>query len=139
MTHKINLKTILSLVMAIVVMSAICFNLVGCNDSSSNSGSGSSTSKNSISESEAISLAKESSRVQDAIADKFGMEFYYTPSWGTCTATQRSDGSWEVVLKGNISGYTDDHKTNFVSEKKFTVDVTVGSSGSVGYVYVKTN
>lgn len=136
MKNNINLRSILALIMAIAVMSTICINLVGCSDSGSGS---SSTTKETISESKAIAIAKDSSRVQNAIAEKYSMKFFYTPDWGTCTATQKSDGSWEVVLKGNISGYTDDHKTNFIYDKKFTAEVTIGSSGYVGYVSVKTN
>jgi roadblock/LC7 domain-containing protein len=92
-----------------------------------------------MTKSEAISIAKESSTVQNKIAAAYGMKFFYTPDWGTVTATEYSGGSWEVVLKGTISGYTDDYKTDFEYDKKFTAKVTVGSSGYVGYVYVTKN
>ncbi len=89
-----------------------------------------------ISKSTAISKAQSSKTVQNAIADKYGMKFYYTPDWGTCTATKSGDG-WKVTLKGNISGYTDDYKSNFIYDKKFTATVTVSGTGYVSsYVSV---
>ena len=116
-------------------------NFVGCQSDDSNDSSvgGDYNDTKTITKSQAISIAKESSRVQDEIADVYKMKFYYTPDWGTVTATQRSDGSWDVELKGTISGYTDDYKTDFEYDKKFTAKVTVGSSGYVGYVYVTKN
>ena len=93
-------------------------------------------SKSSISESEAISIAKKSTEVQKAIANKHGLKFYSTPDWGTCTAKENYNGDWNVELKGNISGYTDDYKKNFVYDKTFTAKVTVSSSGSIEYVSV---
>ena len=89
-----------------------------------------------LTKSDAISAAKESSEVQKEIATEYGMKFFYTPDWGTVTATEQSDGSWKVVLKGTISGYTDDYKTDFEYDKKFTATVTVSGTGYVEYVIV---
>ena len=66
------------------------------------------------------------------------MKFFYTPDWGTITAEENYSGGWDVVLKGTISGYTDDYKTDFEYDQKFTAKVTVSSSGYVSYVYVST-
>lgn len=94
---------------------------------------------NTISESEAISIAKKSSKVQNKIADYWDMKFFYTPDWGTCTA-RKVGGDWDVTLKGNISGYTDDYKKDFIYDKTFKVTVTVSSSGNITYVgYVSIN
>ena len=67
------------------------------------------------------------------------MKFFYTPDWGTCTA-RKVGGGWDVTLKGNISGYTDDYKKDFIYDKTFKVTVTVSSSGNITYVgYVSIN
>lgn len=130
-TSKSNVKRIISIVLAIACLSALCINLIGCKEEKSES------TKKSISEEKAISIAKESEHVQNKIADAYGIKFYMTPSWGTCTATLAEDGDWEVTLKGKIMGYTDDYKENMVYDKIFTATVSVSSSGYVGYVSVK--
>ena len=91
-----------------------------------------------MSESEAISKAKNSREVQNKIADKVGFEFYSTPDWGSCTAKKDYNGGYTVTLKGNISGYTDEYKTDFEYDKKFTAKVTVSSTGSITYISVST-
>ena len=93
-------------------------------------------SNSSISESEAISIAKKSTKVQNEIANKHRLKFFSTPDWGTCTAEKNAHGDWHVELNGNISGYTDNYKTDFVYGKMFTAIVTVSSSGSVKSVIV---
>ena len=82
-----------------------------------------------------VGLTK-SSKVQKKIADCWDMKFFYTPEWGTCTAEKKYNGDWEVVLKGNISGYTDDYKDDFIYNKKFKAKVTVSPTGKVSYVSV---
>ncbi len=89
----------------------------------------------SISEHEAISIAKNSKKVQDEIADYWDLKFYYTPDWGTCTAS-KSGQSWKVLLKGNITGYADDYKDDFRYGKTFKATVTVSPNGTVTNVYV---
>ena len=127
------IKIILSVLLLVVCLSCVA----GCNNTpnkydSEYSGESTTTS---ITRSQAISYAKSSSTVQNKIAKLYNLKFYYTPDWGTTTATEQSNGDWEVVIKGTISGYTDDYKTNFVYNNKFTVIVTVYSFGYVGSVY----
>lgn len=104
-------------------------------DNSGGSTSGGST-KPSITREQAISYAKNNLNIQYKIVNLYGLKFYYKPEWGTATATKDRYGDWDVVLKGTISGYADDYKTEFLYKKKFKVEVTVYSSGQVGSGYV---
>lgn len=106
--------------------------------SSSSYSSGDSTTK-SITQAKAISYAKSSSTVQDRIAALYSLKFYYTPDWGTTTATKQYNGDWKVVLKGTISGYTDDYKSNYVFNKKFTVTVIVNYLGTCSVSSIQKN
>lgn len=89
----------------------------------------------SMSESEAIAAVKNDSGIAQKIANLYGLKFFYQPDYGTCTATQNYSGGWSVTLKGTISGYTDDYKTNFSYDNKFTVKASVSDSGYVSGVY----
>ena len=89
----------------------------------------------SLSESEAISRAKNSNEVQNKIADYYDLKFYYKPDWGSSKAVRMNSG-WEVTLKGNISGYTDDYKTDFDYDNTFRVTVFIYDDGDIGYCYV---
>ena len=89
------------------------------------------TEKKEITQSEAISLAKNDDTVNYFIGFTNFLEFY-SISWGTCTA-ERNDDGWTVYLKGNVSGYTDEYKTNYKSKEKFSIKVKVSFDGYVGY------
>lgn len=129
-------RKIATVMLAIICLFAFCMSFVGCRDNSSSDYDYDYDYSYTITKSEAISIAKESSTVQNKIAAAYGMKFFYTPDWGTVTATENSDGSWKVVLKGTISGYTDDYKSDYEYDKKFTATVSISSSGRVGSVYV---
>ena len=141
MMHKIatrknlSVRMLLSLLMVSVCLFLICVNFISCQEKSSNDSGDVADVPISISKSEAIAIAQKSSYVQNEIAEKYGMKFFYTPEWGTVTATNEYSG-WEVVLKGKISGYTDDYKSDFIYDKKFTARVRMSSSGTVSSVYV---
>ena len=137
------------IIAAIVIVSCITNSIIlsSCSStkeddyssSNNNSSNNNYSTINTISESEAISIAKQSSKVQNKIADYWDMKFFYTPDWGTCTARKVGD-DWYVTLKGNISGYTDDYKKDFIYDKTFKVTVTVSSSGNItSVVYVSIN
>ncbi len=86
----------------------------------------------------AVAIAKNSSYVQNQIASKYGLEIFYTPEWGTCTYDSNDSGTWNVTLKGTISGYTDEYKSDFEWDLKFTAYVTVSSKGNVLTVRVSS-
>lgn len=136
---KLSVRKLVSLLMVAVCLFLVCANFIGCQENSSNDSDDAADAVAdvpvSISESKAISIAKQSSYVQNKIAKEYGMKFFYTPDWGTVTATDQYSG-WEVVLKGTISGYTDDYKSDFIYDKKFTAKVTMSNSGVVSSVYV---
>lgn len=91
-----------------------------------------------VSASTAIYLAQKSSKVQNAIADLYGLKTFYEPDWGTCTYEADFDSyCWKVTLKGNISGYTDDFRTKLVHDKKFSAIVIVTPKGNIQSVTAK--
>lgn len=135
-TVKCTTRRIVTSILAIMCVFVVCTVFVGCQSNDSDTNYNYSSYDYSLTESKAISIAKESSEVENEIASKYGMKFFYTPDWGTVTATEDSSGDWKVVLKGTISGYTDDYKTDFEYDKKFTATVTVSSSGYVVSVSV---
>lgn len=135
-TVKCTTRRIVTSILAIMCVFIVCTVFVGCQSNDSDANYNFSSYDYSLTESKAISIAKESSEVENEIASKYGMKFFYTPDWGTVTATEDSSGNWKVVLKGTISGYTDDYKTDFEYDKKFTATVTVSSSGYVASVSV---
>ena len=132
----------LSILLLIVFMTC-CFVLTGCDDNSvsnnydSNYNSNNSFTSSFISKEQAISYAKKSSALQNQIAKLYGMKFFYTPDWGTITARDTTaSGYWTLTIKGTISGYTDDYKTDFEYDKKFTALVQVYSSEVIDVQYV---
>ena len=86
-----------------------------------------------LTESQVISKVKSSSAVQNAIADLYDLKFYYRLDWGTIEVDEHpyKDGYWLVYVRGNVSGYKDAYKTDFVYDKKFYVRVEVSSYGYV--------
>ena len=126
------MKRTLALILALI----LCLSLAACGGSDSSSDSGNTiTSAN-----EAIQAVKSGNGWTDAaneIAVDLGFKRYGDPSWGTCSASQNPDGSWDVTLKGKISGYTDDYNDNFESET-FDYTVTIGADGSVDWYTGKT-
>ncbi len=88
-------------------------------------------------EENAIDTAKHDTWVIDDIARKLRFKFYHDPIWGTCSAEENYDGSWEVTLKGKMSGYTDDYKEDFAT-KPFKVTLKVNKEGRTSSIYVTT-
>ena len=116
-----KLIKLLSLAMAFVLLITLC----SCGNSSSSS------SVNTIdSESEAIAAVKDSFNIEQRIASAAGFAWFGNPDYGTSQAEEKGDGYWRVTIKGNLSGYTDEYKTD-LDIKKFTVAATVDSEGNV--------
>ena len=116
-----------------VVLSIMMFILcaAGCGSSS---GSGGSNQKI-TSSSEAISAVKNylpgtSFSLEQRIAGALGFKNFYDPKYGTSSANQNSDGSWEVTIKGSMTGYVDDYHDDLKSYK-FEVSATVSETGRV--------
>ena len=74
--------------------------------------------------------------VEQQIAAKFGFNNFYSPDYATETANQNYDGSWDVTLKGKISGYTDEYNDDFETNK-FEVTAEVSEYGTVSNIEVK--
>ena len=118
---------ILSVVMALAICLS-CF--VGCSSSSSSeSKTKIKTSSEAISEVKGYAYGTDWS-LNNQIARKYGFKSFSAPNYGTCTATQKADGSWEVSIKGNMIGYTDDYNSN-LEKYNFDVYATVTEEGNV--------
>lgn len=128
-------KSFISMMLVIACMLTYCLMLTSCGNSNDASTSGDDDYNKTITKEEAISIAKKSSKVQNEIANEKNLEFFYTPDWGSATAEKRGDG-WLVVLKGTISGYTDEYKSDFEYDLKFTAKILMDSSGYIKDIYV---
>ena len=117
------MKKALSLILAIIM----CMSLCAC--------SGSKYKDTIDPEDEAISAAKGSTGYLGTaycIASELDFMFYSDPNYGVCTAEKNDAGDWTVTLKGNISGYTNETKTDF-HRCGFEYTTTVTVDGRVGY------
>ena len=118
------LKTVLCLISALLIIGTLC----SC--SSGSSGNSTYDSDKIEYSSEAINAVKEWNFTEIEIASELGFNSYYSPEYGTSTATQNEDGSWDVTLKGNMSGYIGDYHDNFETYR-FVVTAEVSEHGYV--------
>ena len=73
---------------------------------------------------------------EQKIAGALGFKQFAEPEYGTTDAEQNSDGSWTVVLKGSMSGYTDEYRSDF-DRMKFELKATVSYvDGKIDVDYV---
>lgn len=92
-------------------------------------------------DSQAVSIARNSSVVQNKIASYFGLKFFYAPDWGSYEVWYQGDefgldANYRVDLKGTISGYTDDYKTIYKHNQKFNVRVWVNCTGEISPINI---
>lgn len=117
---------------ALILVFALCFSICACGTDSSDSDSGSTKITSSM---QAVNRVKNGDSWTSAgteIRMDLGFKFnkIYDPDYGSCTAKENSDGSWDVTLKGNMSGYIDDYNEDFETYS-FTYTVTIDSDGEV--------
>ena len=80
--------------------------------------------------SDAIEYAK--SFAKNYIVSELGFKQAYEPDYGVCDATQNSDGSWDVTLRGEMSGYTDEYRSEFETSKfEFSTEVEPDGNYSI--------
>lgn len=130
---KTRTKKILLAILASTTIAFSGLTLASCTTSQESS-KNEYNSNPSMTEARAITIAQNSSTVKHEIVSAYGLKFYNI-IWGTISA-EKQTGCWIITLKGNVMGYTDDNKTNLVSGKKFTAQVTVTDSGLVAHVSV---
>ena len=85
---------------------------------------------------EAINTVKNDINTNSRISRGLGYKFYKEPSYGTCTASKNSDGSWDVTLMGNMWGYYNDTKTD-LDHCGFILKATVSENGSIISAYAE--
>lgn len=124
---------------AMILALVMCFSLCAC-------GSGKDTSAGSdyaedeeyedreLTESEAVDAVKNNvfggmNLTEQSICRELGFKQFYTPDYGTYDAEQKEDGSWEITLRGSMSGYLDDYHSDF-DTKKFELVATAEYSGN---------
>lgn len=133
-------KRVVCLMLALLLLGSLC--ACGKKSSGSSSSGGSSSSVTKIeSSSAAIRAVKNymsgtALSVEQQIAAKFGFKKFYSPDYGTETAKKNYDGTWEVTLKGKMSGYIDDYLDDFETYK-FEVTAKVSEYGLVSNIYVQ--
>lgn len=112
-------------ILLIFLAFAMCFSLCAC-------GSKTTTSKSTkiTSSAEAIAAVKNDINTENRICRGLGYKFYKDPDYGTCTATKKSDGNWEVTLHGKMWGYYDDAKID-LDINGFVLTATVSEEGTI--------
>ena len=124
------LKKAMCLFIAMLMICSLC----ACGSSSS-----ASDEKKIETSNQAINAVKESGMgIDQKIARILDFTEFYDPDYGTTTASQNSDGSWTVVLKGSMMGYVDEYKSDLKSYK-FEVKATVTETGEVTSFVEKVN
>ena len=130
--EKKNIKnTIIGIIVLALIAVVIIFTIKGC---STSSGSFSNSGESITSSSQAINAVKNYNSgtpfsTEQLIASELGFNNFYSPEYGTSDATQNEDGSWEVEINGNMSGYVDEYADEF-ENYKFTIEATVSSEGT---------
>ena len=129
-------------VISILLVLVMCFSICACSISEENQNSlgadnNISAEPQRLSESDAIYAAKNDSTLKNVICSKFALQFY-SIDWGHSDAYYVDGGDsfsgyWVVTLYGNISGYTDYYKTDYVIAEPFECEVRVSDDGDVGY------
>ena len=131
------MKNAVKTISVVMVLLMCILSFAGCGNDSSNDGD---SGKQITTSSQAISEVKNymsgtSFSLEQRIAGELGFNNFYDPQYGTSSATQNSDGSWDVTIKGSMSGYVDEYHDDLESYK-FEVSATVSESGSVS-IYVR--
>ncbi len=117
------MKKVLFILLSIIMCVAVC----ACDSGSST------TEDTTISSSEdAIYAVKSDTFTEQRICSGLGYKFFKTPNYGSCYATQNSDGSWDVTLKGNMWGYYNETKTD-LDLCGFELNATVSKDGKVTF------
>lgn len=118
------MKKAISLLLALTMVFALC----ACGDANTSS----TKDKTIKTEEQAIGRVKAGYNTSNYIALGLGFTFYSSPDYGVCSATQNEDGSWDVVLKGNMTGSLNEKKTN-VKKYGFEYKITISPEGEVPY------
>ena len=131
-TEKKNTKqAIIAIIIFAIILIIVIFSIKGCSSGGSND---SDYGEQITSSSQAINAVKNYNSgtpfsTEQLIAHELGFNNFYSPQYGTSEAYQNDDGSWEVEINGNMSGYVDDYADDF-ENYKFTIKATVSSDGS---------
>ena len=123
------MKKVICLLLVVICFMG-CF--VGCGSDSSNNSGDKKTVTNSD---QAIAAVKNNLKgsafsTEQRIASALGFNNFSEPRYGANTATQKQDGSWDVTLKGSMSGYVDDYHSDFKTFQ-FELKATVSETGDV--------
>lgn len=132
--NKKNSKyAIIAIIVLAIVAVIIIFSFKGC---SSNDNDGLAYRGTTISSSfEAINAVKNYNSgttysTDQLIASELGFNNFYPPKYGTSEAVENDDGTWDVEIHGNMSGYVDDYVDEF-ENYKFTLKATINSNGRI--------
>ena len=119
------MKTIIRITSIALVMLICAWCFVGC-------GSDESKDKGITTAEDAIYKAQTDGvrfcSLENEIASALGFKKYDSPNYGTCSALQNSDGSWDVTLKGTMRGSVDDYNETRKTYK-FEANVKIKTDG----------
>ena len=126
-----NKYTIIGVVVLVIIAIIVVFSFKSC---SSSDGNDTSFGETITSSSQAINAVKNYNSgtpfsTEQLIASELGFNNFYSPNYGTSDASKNEDGSWEVEINGNMSGYVDDYADEF-ENYKFTIKATVSTDGT---------
>lgn len=128
------MKKWIALLLALVMSFALC----ACNRSDEKADSANNEEEivemREITESEAVDAVKNdvfggTNMTEQSICSALGFKQFYTPDYGTYDAVQNENGTWEITLRGSMSGYVDDYHSEYET-KRFELVATARYSGN---------
>lgn len=76
--------------------------------------------------------------LEQRIAGTLGFNNFHNPKYSSSSATKNSDGSWDVKIKGSMSGYVSDYNNKFKTYN-FEIRATVWEPGNISISIQKMN
>ena len=122
-----------TIITVILLISVLCF--IGCKNSYG--------TKNISTPSRAIRAVKNymggtDFSLEQRIAGALGFSNFRNPKYSSSSATKNGDGSWDVILKGSMSGYSNDYNNKFKTYN-FEVRATVWEPRNISISIQKIN
>jgi hypothetical protein len=76
--------------------------------------------------------------LEQRIAGTLGFNNFHNPKYSSSSATKNSDGSWDVKIKGSMSGYVSDYNNKFKTYN-FEIRATVWEPSNISISIQKIN
>lgn len=76
--------------------------------------------------------------LEQRIAGTLGFNNFNNPKYSSSSATKNSDGSWDVIIKGSMSGYASEYYNKFKTYN-FEIRATVWEPSNISISIQKIN